>query len=130
MRRGFGWSLYMLTLVLAGCTRIAPLANTGAETAARAYYDAILRKDWDQAFGVVETKTPSDGRSFAIEAQLWRRQLGFEPEQVVMRSCREQGDEATAHVVLKGNGHVYKDVILLHKTGGVWRVVLPPQVGK
>ena len=128
MRR-LGWSSLLLTLVLAGCTGTASPADTGAERAARAFYEAIIRKDWGKAVGVVENRAPAEGKHFAIQAERFRRQLGFEPDQVVIRSCREHGDEATAHVLLKGGGRVFKDTIVLHKANGAWHVVLPPRFG-
>ena len=130
MRRSSAWSSCLLTFALAGCMGPAPPASTSAELVVRAYYDAIIRKDWDQAFGVVETKAPNDGPHFAIKAERFRRQFGFEPDQVVVRSCREHGDEATAHVVLKGGGHLFKDAIVLRKAGGTWRAMLPPRFGE
>jgi hypothetical protein len=129
MCRRLAWSSWLLTFVLAGCTGTASPADTGAEQVARAYYEAIIRKDWHKAFGFVETRAPGEGKRFAIQAERYHRQLGFEPDQVVIRSCREHGDEATAHVLLKGGGRLFKDTIVLHKTNGTWHVVLPPRFG-
>jgi hypothetical protein len=130
MRRSLAWSSLLLTIVLAGCTGTASPADTGAERVARAYYEAIIRKDWDRAFGVVENKAPGEGKHFAIQAERFRRRLGFEPDEVVIRSCGERGDEATAHVLLRGRGHLCKDTVVLHKANGTWQVVLPPRFGE
>jgi hypothetical protein len=119
----------VVIFAIAGCSGTGP-ASTGAETVARTFYEAIIRKDWDRAFALVENNADNDRQRFAIQAQQFRRRVGFEPDQVLVRSCREHGDAATAHVLLKGAGHLFKDVISLHKVDGAWRIVLPPRFGE
>src|SRR5438105_2823170 len=99
------WAGLLLLPALAGCGPAEPTTpHTGAEEAARDYYQAIRLRDWRRAYGLLHPDSrgrwQADG--FARVAEDYRRRIGFEPEAVHVRSCEEQGDEAKAHVVFEG----------------------------
>jgi hypothetical protein len=120
-----------LAFWLAGC-RESPPAGTGAEATVRGYYEALLRSDWRGAHAALhpDSRAKLSATQFARQAESYRRQLGFEPEQVVVRSCEEHGAEALAHVVLKGGTHSYKDAVAMRKDGDGWGVMLPARFGE
>jgi hypothetical protein len=129
-----GW---LAAAALAGCCgSSAGPAGTGAEAVVRGYYEAILRKDWEQAYGLLhaQSKAKSSAAQFARQAETYRRRLGFEPQQIAVRSCEEHGDEALAHVVLKGvagaGPQSYKDAIVVRQGASGWGIVLPPRFGQ
>jgi hypothetical protein len=121
-----------LMLALAGCRGAAAPSGTGAESVVRDYYEALVRGDWNAAYAVVhaDSRAKRNATQFAQQAEGYRRQLGFEPGQVIVRSCEEHGTEATAHVVLKAGARSYKDAIAMRRDGTGWGVVLPPRFGE
>ena len=129
-----GWSL---VLIVAGCSREVPAAaGTGAEGVVRGYYDALVRKDWTEAYAALhpDSRAKVSAAQFARQAESYRRQLGFEPQQVTVRSCEEHGSEALAHVILKGSAaggpRSFKDAVVLRQTAGRWGLVLPARFGE
>jgi hypothetical protein len=121
-----------------GCTT-APgtgTVDTGAKGAVRAYYEALIRQDWPGAYRAVHP----DGRKrwspeqFARLAQSYRRNVGFDPAELHVRSCEEHGQEAVAHVTLFGPAGPhrgrYGDGVTLRQSDEGWRVVLPPDFGR
>jgi hypothetical protein len=129
------WSGLLLLAGLAGCGPApAEPVDTGAREAVRTYYESVLRQDWRQAYDVLHPESqkrwPRD--EFVRLAQAYRRNLGFEPKQVQIRSCDEQGAEATAHVVITGTSsrQRYNDAVVLRQHAGSWRVVLPNKFGR
>jgi hypothetical protein len=129
------WAVGLCALA-AGCGREAATpAGTGAREAAQGYYEALVRQDWPRAYAALHPQ--SRGRlgpeRFAALAADHRRGVGFEPAAVHVRSCEEQGDEATAYVVLTGV-HVtkerHRDAVRLLRDGDGWGVVLPPTFGR
>jgi hypothetical protein len=124
-------------LVLAGCGPAQPTApHTGAEEAARDYYEAICRRDWPRACELLhpDSRARWNADGFAGAAAEYRRRLGFEPEAVHVRSCEEQGDEAKAHVVLEGRASgkqlFFKEAAELRRSMSGWGVVLPQRFGQ
>ena len=72
-----GW----LAVVLAGCSGNSPTpAGTGAEVVVRSYYEAILRKDWQQGYSLLhaDSKAKTSAAQFARQAQSYCRRLGFD----------------------------------------------------
>ena len=71
---------------------------------------------------------------FARRAQAYRRNLGFDPEAVRVRSCGEDGPKAIAHVTLMGRvdsrQRFSKDAVALRQCGPAWGVVLPRDFGR
>jgi hypothetical protein len=121
----------------AGCgTPPQPSGHTGAEEAARGYFDAVLHKDWQRAYAALhpDTRKRYSGEQFARLAQKYRQGLGFEPQEVKLRSCEEHGNEAVAHVLLVGQQaakqRTFKEAVTLRQTPGGWAVVLPPGFGE
>jgi hypothetical protein len=129
---------YLLALAaLAGCGPPQPtVPHTGAEEAARDYYDAIRRRDWGRAYELLHSESRARWKSdsFARVAEEYRRRLGFEPEAVRVRSCEEQGDEAKAHVVFEGQAggkrQFFKEAAELRRSASGWGVVLPRRFGR
>jgi hypothetical protein len=121
-----------LAVALAGCQGAPAPSGTGAEKAVRDNYEALLRRDWPAAHAVLHpgSRAQYNAMRFARQAESYRRLLGFEPENVVVRSCEEHGSEALAHVVIRGGTRTYKDAIVLRKDGDAWGVVLPARFGE
>jgi hypothetical protein len=134
---GRNWVGLLLLAGLAGCSReSAPAAGTGAREAAQDYYEALLQRDWKQAYAALdpESRKHCTQEQFTRLAEAYRRNLGFEPEQVHIQSCDENGSEAIAHVVLLGRTSSrslrYKDGITLRNSAEGWRVILPQTFGR
>jgi hypothetical protein len=131
------WVGLVLLAGLAGCNWApAPPAGTGARETAQAYCEALVQRDWQQAYAALhpDSQKRCTQEQFTRLAQAYRRNLGFEPEEVQVRSCGERGTEAIAHVVLTGRASSqarrYKDGVTLRQTVEGWRVVLPPSFGR
>jgi hypothetical protein len=131
------WPRLLLLAGLAGCHGApAPPSGTGAKEAAQAYYEALVRREWPQAYAALHPdsrrRCPQD--LFTSQAQAYRRNLGFEPTGVRVRACEERGTEAIAHVLLTGHASSqarrYKDGITLRRTGEGWQVLLPQHFGR
>jgi hypothetical protein len=110
-------------------------AGTGAREVVQAYYEALLRQEWAAAHGELDedSRRRVGPEAFAALARTWRTSLGFEPQTVHVRSCEEQADGATAHVVLLGHDEArqrYKDAVTLRRGPAGWGVVLPPSFGR
>jgi hypothetical protein len=122
----------LLALALAGCRAPAPAVGTGSKEVVQTYFRALIRSDWARAHAALEDQSRARcaANRFADLAAIYRRGLGFEPEEVHVRSCEEHGDRAVAHVILTGRGKRYKDAVTLRRDGGVWGVVLPARFGR
>ena len=127
----------LLLLALVGCGPSGPTTpHTGAEEAARDYYEAVRARDWGRAYDLLHPDSrrrwPADG--FARLAADYRRRIGFESEAVQVRSCEEQGEQAKAHVVFEGNAagkrRYFKDAAELRRSAAGWGVVLPQRFGR
>src|SRR5438132_11339842 len=93
-----GWPLQIaIVAALAGCTHApVPPAGTGAEEAAQSYYEALVRKDWSNAYALLDPASRHRCRQEQFERLTLqhRRTLGFAPREVYVRACEEHGDEA------------------------------------
>jgi hypothetical protein len=134
---GRSWAGLLLLAALGGCSRQSPpSAGTGAKEAAQEYYEAMIRRDWQQAHASLdpESRKHCTLEQFTRLADSYRRHLGFEPEEVHIQSCEEKGPEATAHVVLTGRSSSrsvrYRDGIPLRQTAEGWRIVLRSNFGR
>jgi hypothetical protein len=129
--------LALLLLAVAGCSRgTTPQAKPASQEVVEGFYEALLRQDWQQAYGHLDHDcqrrwTP---RQFVELARSHLRSLGFVPEQIHVQSCQENGDSAIAHISF--TGHVpskrwrHKDGTVLRQVAGSWRVVLPSNFGQ
>jgi hypothetical protein len=134
---GRGWTWGLWVVIVAGCTRasIQP-PGTGAKKAVQSYYEALVRRDWEKAYSVLDadSKARCTQEQFSQLAPNYRSRLGFEPDAVHVQTCDEQQAEATAHVVLTGRAATkdrrYKDAITLRRDDQVWHVVLPENFGQ
>jgi hypothetical protein len=134
---GRGAWLLLLAGSLAGCGSAPPAPErTGAEEAVRAFFEALVRREWPRAFAAVhpESRARWDAGQFARRAADFRAGLGFEPARVGISACEEQGGEAIAHVLITGRAggrlRHYKDAVVLRRAEGGWGVVLPPGFGR
>jgi hypothetical protein len=134
-RRNRAWAIVAL-LAAAGCRWAPPPAGTGAHEAVQGFYEALLQQDWPRAYAALhpDSRAHASAEQFARLATQYRRNLGFEPERVQVRSCEEHGAEAVAHVVFTSRTTIpyrsYKDGIALRRSATDWGVVLPPHFGR
>jgi hypothetical protein len=102
----------------------------------RDYYEAVLRQDWGRAYTTLhaESRARCSAEQFTRLAQSYRRDLGFEPEEVHVRSCEEHGTEAVAHVMITGRSEGkqrhYRDAVTLRQSGSQWGIVLTSGFGR
>ncbi len=127
----FGLGILCL-IALSGCHRGPALpTGTGARETVQSYYQAILKRDWPAAYDLLDSASRKrcTSKQFVLLAQAYRRNLGFEPEQVHVQACEEESTVAFAHVVLSGRtateARRYRDALTLHPSADGWRVVLP-----
>jgi hypothetical protein len=126
----------LLAGVVAGCSSPAPsLADTGSRQVVQTYFEALVRRDWNAAYSCLH---PDSRQRWTLErfksaAEAQRLALGFEPSEVRMNSCEEQGTEATAHVLLTGStggkAATFRDAVALKQSDAGWGVVLPHNFG-
>ena len=66
---------------------------------------------------------------FGRQTQAYRKRLGFDPEEVHIRSCEEHGSKAIAHVVLVGHldgqRKQFRESVALRLSDGKWAVLRP-----
>jgi hypothetical protein len=126
-----------LSVLAAGCGSSAtPRSRGEAETVVVSFYEALVRCDWPAAHALLHSENrascPLDSFT-SLAAAYWRR-LGFEPQEVRVRSCEEHEEEAVAHVLLVGRqgGHekTHRDAIILRRDGSGWGIVLPARFGR
>jgi len=132
-------TVFLLTLLgAAGCgsTRPTDPGDTGSKAAVLAYFQGILRKDWQSVYAMLtpETQKKFSPQRFESQAKVTRLRIGFEPEDVHIRSCEENGNDATAHVILLTKNPTHKrrfvDGITAKRIEGQWRIVLPDNYGR
>jgi hypothetical protein len=123
----------VLAGLLSGCGE-APPQGTGADAAARAYCEALVRQDWTGAHEALHPESrkavPREQLARLVQGR-WER-FGFRPEGVQVRACEEHGAEAMAHVLFRGRAEgrqrFAKDAVTLRRSGETWAVVLPPRL--
>ena len=135
MRRLFPLVAVMLVAGCGGPTDPAP-PDTGAKAAGEGFFSALVANDPARAYALLDpdTRKRVSADQFATLARTYLRRVGFPVEHVYVRASEEQGDRATVHVTLTGNGggHTrrYADGVTLRREAGVWSVVLPVTFGK
>jgi hypothetical protein len=137
MERRLFWVAGALAALAAACGRADPApVGTGAEAAVRTFFEGLLHKDWPRAYGALEAESRArcGADRFARLAQNYRQGLGFEPQEVHLRSCEEHGAEAVAHVAFAGRAdgrrRVFRDGVSLRRNQDAWGVVLPTRFGQ
>ena len=124
--------MLLLVALLIGCRKNAAApARDGAKEIVQTFYEALLQRDWPTAYAKLDmesrARVPMD--QFDRLARQYAAGLGFEPTAVQIRHWDEQGDEATASVVLIGQAgdktHRYKDGITLNRRDDGWRSRAP-----
>ena len=138
-RRSRGRTAILACVVaMAGCGRPAPPppVDTGAKEAARAYFDGVIRKDWNVIYPALhpDSRRHYTREQFAQRSIANRKRMPFEPEVLLVRSCEEQGEKAIARVILTTRATRHKprftDAVVVRRSEGVWRVVLPDHFGR
>jgi hypothetical protein len=122
-----------LLCLVAGCTAPPPPPQgTGAREAAVDFWQAVLRQDWDRAYGQLSAPTRQrlSPPQFIDRAKDYHRQLRFEQKEVKVSACDESGTQALAHVVLIGETRRYKGGLSLHRDEAGWKVDLPANFGQ
>jgi hypothetical protein len=134
--RRWTWAL-AVALAAAGCHRApARPAGTGARQVAQDYGTALLRRDWERAYGLLdaECRARCSEEVFARLAEGYRSGLGFEPQEIHLGACQEQGGEAVAHYTFNGweagRHRKYKDAVRLRKNDAGWGVVFGANFGR
>jgi len=129
--------LLIVSLALAGCGRGAALpANSASKAVVEDFYGALLRQDWQQAYGFLDPDCQKRWtlQQFTQLACSHIRNLGFVPENVHVQSCQENGTSAIAHIAFTGHapskGWRHRDGIVLRQIADNWRVALPPNFGQ
>lgn len=137
MNPGRAVTLVGMTLGMAvGCGQTPPgPTDTGSRQAAADFYAALIKKEWANAHATLDADSQKkfSPEQFAILAESYHGQLGFQPQEVQVRACEERGAEATAHVTITGRAGKqtsrYRDGVLVRREGDLWRVVLPERFG-
>jgi hypothetical protein len=131
------WAVFLVGPLLIGCGHVSnEQKRTGAKQCVQNYFQAIVDEDWSKAYSALDESSQRrwNATQFAELARKYRRDLGFDPKQVFIRACEEQGAEATAHVVLTGLSTAKdgrsKDALVLRRSETGWRVVLPTTYGR
>jgi hypothetical protein len=124
-------------LAVAGCgSPASPPASTGADAAARAFYESLIRNDDAAAYALLhpQSRQRITAEEFASLADNYRKRLGFQPAEVRLRSCEELDTEANAHVVLTGTKGqkrgLFRDAVHLKKSESSWAILLAPGFGR
>jgi hypothetical protein len=127
----------VVLVALAGCQPTPPTTpHTGAEETTRDFFDAIRSRNWGRGYELLhpDSRARWTAEGFARVAEDYRRRLGFEPEEVLVRSCEEQGEEAKAHIVFTGHPRgkqvFFKEAAELRRAADRWGVVLPQRFGR
>jgi hypothetical protein len=119
-----------------GCSPAAPTPpGSGAREAALAFFRAVVVRDWDAAYAALDADSRGRVTSarFAELAAAYRAGLRFEPAGAAVTACDENGDRATAHVVLTGRAAAhqrFKDTVTLRRGSAGWGVILPSNFGR
>jgi hypothetical protein len=126
----------MTVVLLAGCGSSEPTpAGSGARNAALTFFRAVVAKDWDAAYAVVDADSRGrvGQRRFAEQAAAYRAGLRFEPAGAAVTACDEHDDTAVAHVVLTGRAAAhqrFKESVTVRKGPNGWGVALPATFGR
>jgi hypothetical protein len=130
--------LAALLFAVAGCgQKPAPsLPDTGSRQAAEEFFGSLITSQPARAYELLDpdSKRRVSADRFNALGQAYAKNLGFPAEKVHIQACEEQGDSATAHVVLTGSDGTharrYSDGITLRRTAGRWGVILPANFGQ
>jgi hypothetical protein len=124
-------------ILTAGCgSRAAPKSRGEAETVLVAFYESVIREDCSAAHALLhsDSRVSCPLEQFSALARVYRRRLGFELQELRVRSCEEHDLDAMAHVLLIGRqeGHErsFRDAITLRRDGETWGIVLPIRFGR
>lgn len=115
-----------------GCASAPEMpAGTGAAETAASFFAGLQTSDWNLAYSLVSPgkQKPVSLEQFTRQARAYRSHIGFDIEEVRMRSCEEHAEEALAHILLVGHAHgnrkQYREGLILRRVDGKWAVMLP-----
>src|SRR5262245_2121719 len=119
-----------------GCRKAnpTPTADTGARAVTESFFTALVNEDFPTAYRYLH---PDEREALTIDqfrerAEIYRSNLIFTPKSVVIRSCNEHGDMATAYITITARDsrqHQFRDAITLRRFSQGWGVALPPKFG-
>jgi len=110
--------------------------QTGAKEAAIAYFTSLASGSVSDAYGWIDEESRSrvSAEAFARHAKAYRLRVPHSVDRVHVQACEENGDVATAHVILIGRagGHTrrFQDAAALRFRDGKWGIVLPAGFGR
>jgi hypothetical protein len=133
-RRLFFFALVALTASGCGTRHSASPADSAASATTTTFFTALINEDWPAAYQALH---PGERARLTLEqftgrAANYRQNLIFTPKSVVIRSCEEHGDTATAHITITARDsrhHQFRDAVTLRR-GVAWGVVLSPTFGE
>jgi hypothetical protein len=130
LRSRWVW-LTLFFLSLAGCEKPPALpasVDTGAEAAARTFFEALMREEWSTAYDTIdiECRTRWSRDAFAARARAAMSRMGFLATEVGV-VVSETGDRASAVAVFRGlsgtTAKQFKDGVALKRTARGWNVI-------
>ncbi len=132
---GRGW-LFAL-LLLSGCSSAPPppVEDTGSHQAVTDFFQMLVTQDWQRGFALLtpEKRSSLSLDQFKAQALAYRKRIGFEPEEVLIRSSEEHGNEAIAHLSLvghvQGQRRLFRESVVLKRRGSDWFVIPPNRFG-
>jgi hypothetical protein len=135
-RRASTLALLVALSFAVGCRKVMPkpTSDTGARAVTESFFTALINQDWPAAYRCLH---PDERERLTIEqfterAARYRQNLIFTPKGVVIRSCDEHGDMATAYITITARDsrhHQFRDAIILRRASTGWGVALPPNFG-
>ncbi len=137
--RGRAFFLILLTVFVAGGCRkpsrtTSTRASVGASEAAHAFFEAMLRQEWDTAYELLddESRTWCSKEDFTARGRAVLGQLDFTPAAVFV-DVSEKGDHASALAVFRSaagaGAKQFKDGADLTRTQNGWRLSLRKNFG-
>jgi hypothetical protein len=125
------WVCLFLMICVAGCGHSAQHPHGKAADVAQAYFDALLNRDWANAYEKLHAEAKSRWRQedFSKAAQQFRDQLGADSATAHISSCEERNNEAIAHVLVvahaNGKQRLLKEAVTLRRGETEWRIMPP-----
>ena len=130
-------SLALIALAVGGCgaRQSTAHAESGASATTTTFFGSVINEDWPTAYQALhpDERARLTLEQFADRAVQYRRNLILTPKSVVIRSCEEHGDTATAHITITARDsrhHQFRDAVTLRRSGAAWGVVLSPKFGE
>jgi hypothetical protein len=130
------WFLLLGSLALGCAPSGTTSAGSAAESAARGFFDAVIREDWPGAYQFLSPESRNRARPshFTKLCKQYIENLGYQPEAVLIRSSQEYGKTAMVYLTITGRGNSgsgrTKESVVVQQTQIGWMVMLPPRFGE